>query len=214
MKKYDIININEFTYNLKLHGDNVFPIYQSIKKSIKNVHYDSETISIFFSAETVISLKEYLLSQIMSHSNCVKMIDDLTKQMFILKNIGYSFYGFDIDDILIVDNIFIFCSSEYLLPIIEDDIIFYSPIKPPYFTSPEILKLTNLPSEINYKCSYYGLGILIVFCLLDKYLLVGNEIKSVEDIEYILAPLYNTKIYWFIKRCLNENIDKRILLLI
>jgi serine/threonine protein kinase len=127
---------------------------------------------------------------------------------------GYGFYGFDINDILVIDDIFIFCSAEHLLPIVDDNIIFYSPIKTPYFSSPEILELTTLPSEINYKCSYYSLGALVVFCLLNKYLLVGNEIKSLEEVEVILSPLYNTKIYWFIKRCLEENVDKRVLLLI
>ena len=84
----------------------------------------------------------------------------------------------------------------------------------PYFSNPEIIKLTTLPAEINYKCCYYSLGVLVVFCLLNNYLLVGNEIKSVEEIENIIKPLLNTKIYWFIKRCLYENIDKRQLLLI
>jgi len=45
-------------------------------------------------------------------------------------------------------------------------------------------------------------------------LLVGNEIKTSDEIENVLASYKNTKIYWFIKRCLNEKIDKRKLLLI
>ena len=142
------------------------------------------------------------------------MIDDLTKQIINIKNMGYGFYGFDINDILTIDNRFILCSTQYLLPVIEDNIIFYQPIKIPYFSSPEILKLTNLPSEINYKCSFYSLGVLVVFYLFKNYLLVGNEIKSVEEIEQILLPFNNTKIYWFIKRCLEENINNRVLLLI
>jgi serine/threonine protein kinase len=92
--------------------------------------------------------------------------------------------------------------------------IFYQPIKTPYFSNPEIMELTSLPSEINYKCSFYSLGVLVVLYLLNNFLLVGNEIKRVDEIENILRPIYNTKIYWFIKRCLEENIDKRVLLLI
>jgi hypothetical protein len=100
------------------------------------------------------------------------------------------------------------------MPIIENEIQFYAPIKAPYFSNPEILKLTTLPGSINYKCSYYSLGTLVVFCLLKQYLLVGNEVKSVEEIENIIGPLKNTKLYWFIKRCLDDKIDKRSLLLI
>ena len=214
---YDIKPINEFTYSLKIHGQNIWQIYKIIIKMLKSAYYDSETESIFFSAEKVMTFKQFLL-QNKEHklelSQCIKMIDDLTKQMIYLKSINYGFYGFGPNDILVVDNLFLFCSTEYLFPITDDNFIFIEPITNPYFSSPEIIKLTILPSEINYKCCYYSLGILVVFCLLNKYLLVGNELKSVDEIEIIIKPFLNTKIYWFIKRCLEEKIDKRNLLLI
>jgi serine/threonine protein kinase len=213
MKKQDITQISDFTYSLKINGDYVSVLYQSIKKVIKSIHYDEEKSVIFFSAEKVLPFKEYLLEN-KTYKKCIKMIDDLTKQIIYIKNMGYGFYGFDVNDIVTIDNKCILCSTQYLLPVIEDNIIFYSPIKTPYFSSPEVIKLTNLPSEINYKCSFYSLGVLVVFYLLNNYLLVGNEIKSVDEIEKIILPLYNTKIYWFIKRCLEENINKRALLLI
>ena len=142
------------------------------------------------------------------------MIDELTKQMLQLNKLSYGFYGIDISDIIVIDDVFIFCSCEHLSPIKENEIYFYAPINKPYFSNPEILKLTTLPGSINYKCSYYSLGTLVVFCLLKTYLLVGNEIKSGEEIENIIGHLKNTKIYWFLKRCLDDKIDKRTLLLI
>jgi hypothetical protein len=209
---YDIEVINEFTYSLKIKGEFIIPLYQTIKKMLKSVHYESETSSIFFSAESVVPLKKYLLE--LSYNNCIKMIDDLTKQMMYLKKMNYGFYGFDIDDIIVIDNTFIFCSTQYLLPLKEDNIFFYSPIKQPYFSNPELIELTTLPSYVNYKCVFYSLGLLVVFCLLKTYLLVGNEIKSTDEIENSIVPLKNTKIYWFIKRCLEEKIEKRVILLI
>ena len=213
MKNLGITQISEFTYSLKIDGDYVSVLCHSIKKILKSIYYDEEKSVVFFSAESVLPFKEFLLEH-KTHKKCIKMIDDLTKQMTYLKNIGYGFYGFDVNDILTIDNTFIFCRTQHLLPVIEDNFIFYEPIKRPYFSNPEIMKLTTLPSEINYKSSYYSLGVLVVLYLLNNYLLVGNEIKSVEEIETILMPIYNTKIYWFIKRCLEENIDKRVLLLI
>jgi hypothetical protein len=210
---FKITKISEFTYTLKIHGEYALVLYQSIKKVLKTINYDQEGSFIFFSAENVVQFKEYLLTS-MTYKNCIKMIDDLTKQMLYIKKIGYAFYGFNINDILIIDDTFIFCGAQHLLPLVDDSMIFYCPIKTPYFSSPEIIELTTLPSEVNYKCSFYSLGVLVIFCLLNKYLLVGNEIKGVEDIEKVISPLYNTKIYWFIKRCLDEDIDKRVLLLI
>lgn len=211
MKKYQIEHISDFTYTLKINGENAIPIYKSIKKQLTNsVHYDSETSTIFFSAETVLSFKDYLLNNKMSYKNCIKMIDNLTQQIKILYRLGYGFYGFDVNDIIVIDEIVIICSCEYLLPIINDNIIIDSPIIRPYFTSPEIIKLTTIPSKILHKCIYYSLGVLVVYYLLNTNLLVNTN----EEFDLILTPLYNTKIYWFIKRCLDENINKRLLLLI
>ena len=44
---------------------------------------------------------------------CIKMIDELTKQMAYLKSMDYGFYGFGVNDILVVDNLFLFCSTQY-----------------------------------------------------------------------------------------------------
>ena len=215
--KYDIHKLNEYTYSVKINGENNHPLYQTIPLFISNSFYDEDSDSIIFSAETVITLKEYLSDKCnykMSYNTCIKMIDDLTKQIIYLFKNGYGFYGFNLNDILVIDDIFVFCCSDFLLPLIKDNCVFYSPIEIPYFSNPEILGLTKLPSKIHFKCSYYSLGSLITFCLLNKYLLVGNEIKCVEDIDSILVPLNNTKLYWFINRCLHTNIHNRKLLLI
>lgn len=214
---YEIKPINDFTYSLKIHGHNSSPLYQTIHKILKTAYYDSETESIFFSAEKVTTFKKCLLENkehIMELKQCIKMIDDITRQISYLKSIHYGFYGFSINDILVVDGLFLLCNTQYLFPLQDEHFIFIEPIEKPYFSSPEIFKLTILPSEINYKCGYYSLGVLVVFCLLNIYLLVGNELKSPEEIEIIIKPFINTKIYWFIKRCLEPDINKRILLLI
>jgi hypothetical protein len=212
---YEIKQINEFMYSIKIHGEYVLPIYKTIKKMIKSSFYDNESDSIYFSAEKVTTLKKHILENgIMNLKKCIKMIDDLTKQMDYLKSINYGLYGFDITDILLVDDLFLLCNTQYLLAIVEDNFTFIEPINTPYFSNPEIMRLTNLPSTINTKCIDYSLGVLVVFCLLNKYLLVGNELKPQEEIEDTLRPIENTKIYWFIKRCLEEKIDKRILLFV
>ena len=214
---YILLPINEFTYSLKINGEYYNYIYHSIQKLVKTAHLDHETNTIIFSAENVIPFKQYLLEQKnkqLSHLKCIRLIDSLSKQIFYLKKLGFGFYGFDINDILTIDDIFIFCNTQHILPLHDESFIFTSPIKPPYFSNPELFELTSLPFEINYKCCYYSLGLLVVFSLLNIYLLVGNELKSSEEIDKILQPLYNTKIYWFLKRCLDDDINNRKLLLV
>jgi len=208
MTNYILKPINECTYSLKINGEYNIYLYKLIKKFIKVSNLDYETGSIYFCAENVIQLKDLIKNNSLSHNKCIKLIYDLTNQILYLKKLGYSFYGFDINDILVVDDIFMFCSTQYVLPLVNELIIFYSPIKKAYFSNPELLNLTTLPSEISYKCSYYSLGTLVIYCLLNAY------IKRFEQIEKVIEPLYNTKIYWFIKRCLDSDINKRELLLI
>ena len=209
MKNYILKQINDCTYNLKINGEFNIYIYKLIEKFIKTSNLDYATDSIYFCAENVISFKDYLLkNNNLSHNKCIKLIYDLTNQILYLKKLGYSFYGFDINDILVVDELFMFCSAEYVVPLVNESIIFYSPIKQAYFSNPELYNLTSLPSEISYKCCYYSLGTLVIYCLLNAY------INRSEQIEKVIEPLYNTKIYWFIKRCLDSDINKRELLLI
>lgn len=217
VNSYELTTINDFTYNLKINGEFEYQLYYIIEKMLKSSHYDDETNSIFFSAENVIPLKTYIINKKdkkLSYATCIKLIDDLSKQLFCLNNLGYGIYGFDINDILIIDNTFIFCSTQYLLELENNHIIFTSIIKKPYFSNPELFKLTSLPSKINNNCCYYSLGLLVVFLLMNKYLLVGNEFKTSKEIDNILQPIYNTKIYWFLKRCLDDDINNRKLLLV
>lgn len=214
---YNLIKINDFTYSLKINGDFDNQLYNTIQKLLQTSHFDRETNTIFFSAENVIPFKTYILNQKntrLSHSQCIKLIDDLSKQILYLHKLGVGFYGFDISDILTIDNTFVFCSTQYLLPLDNESIVFTSPINRPYFSNPELFKLTSLPSEISIKSCYYSLGLLVVFSLLNTYLLVGNEFKTDSEIDLILEPLNNTKIYWFIKRCLDNDVNKRKLLLV
>jgi hypothetical protein len=206
-----LTKLNTSTFSLKIHGDGYKYIYKSILKIIKSSNFDYDTNSILISCEKVTLLKScYLLS----HNDCIQLINDISKQIVFLHTMDYGFYGFDLNDILMIDNHFVICSTHYFVPLTDDLIYFHHPIKRPYFSSPEIIELTTLPSEIHYKCVFYSLGVLVVFCLLNNYLLVGNEIKSEEEIDIIISPLKNAKIYWFIKRCLYDDITKRMLLLI
>lgn len=216
MKQYILHKINEFTYSLKINGDNNDLLYSSIQQIVNNSHIDFENNQIIFNAEKIQTFKQYLISQKqkqISHFNCIKLIYCLTTQIEYLHTLGFGFYGFDINDILTIDDMFICCNTYFLSPIYNDLFIFTSPIKKPYFSEPELYKLTSLPFEIHHKCSYYSLGLFIIYSL-NANLLVCKEIKSAEEIDKIIQPLYNTKIYWFLKRCFNKNTYDRNLLLI
>lgn len=211
---FNIIPINEFTYYLHIDSDDndcKYDLYNSIQKRIKGSYVDHNSNGIYFSAEKIMPFKTFISNQPnnkISYHTCIQLIDDLTKQIMILRNLGYGFYGFDITDILTIDDHFVFCSTRHMLPLTNDQFIFNAPIKRPYFSSPELNKLTKLPSKLNYKCCFYSLGLFVGYCINPS-----EEFINASS-EELIKPLHNTKIYWFIKNCINKDIDKRILLLI
>jgi hypothetical protein len=220
-KSYHIEKTSDYSYTLLVKDEYKNEIYLSLLKTkiINNLIIDDETNKLYFNCESIVSLNTYLKNQNnnkMTENQCIKMISDISKQIKYLKIINYCFYGFDLDDILVINNnTFFIASAMYLLPMDDSYIILFDKIfVKPYFNSPEILQLTNLPSKITYSSTYYSLGLLVTYCLLNQYLLVANEIKSPNEIEDILKPIFYSKIYWFLKRCLNENCEERKLLLI
>ena len=185
-------------------------------KIVKGFKYEN---AVFFTAEKVEHLEYYLKKHnyCLSEQLCIKLVDDISKQLnYYIKN-GVTIYGLDLDDIIVInDNLFILVSVEYMLDINNDNkhINVNFPLKRPYFGSPELYKIHYLPYKLNIKSLYYSIGVLIIFCKLNNYLLVGNEIKSLEQIKNILEPIEGRKLYWFLLRCLEDDVDNRVMLLI
>ena len=217
MTSFSVTKVSDFGYNLLLRGEHYDPIFQYLLFYISACFNDENMNSMFFTADHVTTLKEYLVNASfkLSHCKCIEIINELTKQFVYLEKIGHGFYGFNIEDILVINGSkFVICNSRFLLPIANNRLHFYEPIDAPQFIDPIIFKLTTLPAQIHYKCVYYSLAVLIVFSLLNVYLLVGNEEKTELELERILNPIKNTKLYWFLKRSMDANIEDRLCLLI
>jgi hypothetical protein len=137
----------------------------------------------------------------LSHNIIQDIIYSLSKQIFhLLHNESKCFYEFDPSNILVIDDCkFIYLSYEHLKDVKDNKIHIYNPIsKNTGFLSPELLLEKSIPILINYKTIFYRFGILILENLTNETTI---EIEQ-----------NNTKLYYFLKRCLNQNPDKRYLL--
>jgi hypothetical protein len=208
---------NTNSYSLQILRCSTHDIYDSLIQTniLSNVFFYSESDgveSIIFTAERICPLSMFLKKGLLTTSQSIKMIHDLSKQIAYLETKLHAFYGFNLDDILVInDDIFIIASAKHLSEMNSKDkcIYFYTPIDKPYFSSPELNELTRLPSKINYRLSYYSLGALVLFCLTNIY--ISAELRELHQIlEIITYP----KLYWFLKRCFNEKCEQRILLFI
>ena len=75
------------------------------------------------------------------------------------------------------------------------------------FHSPEFKEFISkktLPYNLHFKSGYYSFGLLCLYCY------VSRASDNKDDYTTILAPIINTKIYWFLKQVLQENpIERR-----
>jgi hypothetical protein len=217
-KSYKIEHIpNTNSYSLQILQCSNNDIYDSLilTNILSNAFLDFETNnaeSIIFTAEKISPLSLFLKKGLLTNSQAIKMIHDLSKQIAYLETKMHVFYGFNLDDILVInDDTFIIASAKHLSTMNAKDkcIYFYTPIEKPYFSSPELNELTKLPSKIDYRISYYSLGAFVFFCLTNIYIFA--ELKEMhQTLDIITYP----KLYWFLKRCFHEKCEQRILLFI
>jgi hypothetical protein len=78
------------------------------------------------------------------------------------------------------------------------------------FHSPEFKEFISkkiVPYPLHFKSGYYSFGLLCIYCYVTRTLVVSDITST--NIDDILAPIINTKIYWFLKQVLQENPTSR-----
>lgn len=190
------------------------------------------------------TLREYMQdrTRAMSYERALRMLELLRKQMTDLEvlNLSTPYYG--LDDILVINEVF-FCFAN------DDKLFRYDAgtkqmdvtraiSRERAFYAPELLqpfnKLNALPYSVDYRASYYSLGMLAAYCVLLKPELLasaapadggggrkkkaaadrpsdksdknrGTRVISTAEIATMLYPIQYTKLYWFIVRCCNDD---------
>ncbi len=167
-------------------------------KIINNLTILNNGNKIMINANSITTMRELMDRKNMNYSDSLKMIYYLTTQLsYLISHESKCFYTYDPNKIIVIDNkIYIYLSLDHLKDLKEKYIYIYSPIEKNSYLSPELSDTKRLPIIINYKTIFYSLGLLI-----------KENAISIDN--------YNgTKLYYFIKRCLNENPDERYLLFI
>jgi hypothetical protein len=198
----------EFTISSQSLINSMIKTKQIIGSSI-NDDYTSLTIR----ASSIKSFKRFLSKrENITYDNTLKIIWDLTKQLHYLITIEHEcFYEFIIENIIVIDDYkFIYISNEDLLKLSKSNKIqFTKPFNREGFISPEVFKINNIPSELNYKTIYYSLAVLAVYFLFDKNI-NNNDLSNEEN----LKPIEGTKLFGLLIRCLYEDPERRTIIYI
>lgn len=215
----EIKKINNYSFNLFINNSESNIIYSSILLFMKHGYYIDNKSSIIINCENIKSFNNYLNenNDLLTYEQCLHIINTLSIQINYLLEHNFGFYTINLNDIIVInDNIFLIINCDKLLKIdihTNNKMLLvnkYINIENNCFNNPEILNISELPCKINYKCIYYSLGLLIIHCLfgINSHQLNYNA-NSVTD---SLEPIKNTKMYYFLERCLQINIDKRQLI--
>jgi len=181
---------------------------------------DSSFSKLNFLGSSILTLQQFTEkiflekgSSRMSYNTVGRLIWCLSKQQEVLENSGLALFSLAFEDILVVDEWNFFIGNPSLcLPISSKKLIMFTcPFERNKFSSPEIMNIDKIPSFVSIKTFYYSLASLAFFCFFRKHYAYSNG--DLEIYSCFQSILY-TKLYWFFKRALETDVDKRILLFI
>lgn len=222
-------NKSIFTLNFKYPSQSI--INSLIKTRIINGASSNENYTIIkFKAESVKSFEKFQHDYKVKYgrknlmvcyvANIIKSISEQLK--YLIEKESKTILGYNPSNIIVINDItFAYIDSEFIANICETNNMatIYCPFSyKDFFLSNELLNVKEIPYKVHYKTSYFSFGLLIVYCLLaDKefyndYLNHKNSIKLLEYLEN--TPIKDTKLYWLLSRCLDEDPNKRSIILI
>ena len=173
-----------------------------------------------------------------TYNSAIHLLYSLSKQQKYLENNELGFVCLNVNDIVVIDDSKFICVN----PSLCEELFWLSPkefnhspstycavstarstssgkmtLCRPFnhahcFCSPELLLVNSLPASVHYKTSYYSLGLLAIFCLFDY----DGRCSSIDNqnILAVLEPILNTKLYFYLLRCLSVHKENRHLLFV
>ena len=218
----DKINGNRY---LITFGINSEPLIRSISntKIILGMTTSDKYDLVSFNASSVEPFKRYQdYSKEMSYSLSLKMVLDLSLQLnYLQKNYSATFLGYNPDNVIVVDgNKFIYISNEHLIDIDdEEEITITFPFSQnDFLMSPELCNIKELPAKVHYKTAYFSLGTIIIIGQIGNIDYLRDEYdkpiykKTIDILERL--SIKGTKLYWLLKRCLDEEPKRRSIIFI
>jgi hypothetical protein len=191
------------------------PLIKSLvtTKLITGATVTDDYMSLSFNATSVKSLKSFLKASL-PYELVLKIIYQLSIQLkYLIETHNETFIGYNINNVIVIDDTtFVYISNEELCNIEFDQITISYPFsRNDFYMSPDISNIKEIPSKAHYKSVFYSLGCLLLDCLLCK------DEESEERSPYKILdklPIKQTKLYYFLKKCLSEEPNNRYLLFI
>jgi serine/threonine protein kinase len=230
-ENYEIYKLENSIYKI-IFRNSAYELVNSLVRSkvIIGSSTDESYRTIIFKAESVKSLNEYLKDygkrvgrKTLLVADVAKMMRSLVMQLrYLIEYKKSTILGYNPENIIVInDTTFAFLGSELVanFDVDTEEAMISCPFLPTeFFFSPEILKISELPSYVNYKISYFSFACLIIYIMLGddefyrEYLTHKQPSKILEELKN--HPVKHTKIYWLLSRCLVEEAKNRSIIFI
>jgi hypothetical protein len=189
-------------YSFKKNDSSLFPIF------IESLQLPFET---HFYANTIFSLKDFIISNNFSIYTAEKLLISLYNQLHILNQYSLSISYLDLSDILVIDNNqFFICNLNKFYKIDHMDNILISEIydKNNSYLSPLYKNNNSIPFLSHKNDFFFNLALIVLDCFRKTNYLLAN--LSNED---ILDNYKYTKVYQTLKLCLQPDISNRLFII-
>jgi hypothetical protein len=198
-------------------------------------HKGNSNNSLTVTADKIEPLSSYLKrhKKHIEYQVIEKLIESVGRQLQYLERENMGIASFNIDDITVFHTdaadaaIHFAITNEDKIHDINDEnyLVITAPYPKEYtatatatataknkgFHSPEFnefIKAKTVPYNIHFKSGYYSFGLLCLYCYVSRAS-SSSAAAAEKDLNDILAPIINTKIYWFLKQVLQENPNAR-----
>ena len=195
---------------------------------------------IVFSAENIESLETLVKdNKYISYKQTFLFFKQVGEQLQVLEKNNITIPFFSISDFVVIDSkFFIYINVDKLFPIGDNNhILIDTPydISTPFF-APELKNIKKLPQEIYFTSGIFSLAYLSIYLLTNQHLTpeiikkgqYWNQISYKNCIDctntkktegicseiLLLGSIFDTKLYWALKRCLELNPRKRFFIII
>ena len=220
MRNFSIIQNNESSVYTISFSSRSEDIIKSIihTNQLQGASTTDDYKSIIFKASSVKSFDTYHAKiqggGKMRYNDMLSMIRALSTQLdYLIHARQKCFLLYTLENLLVIDDAkFVYVSNDHLLsidPSAPSSMLLTFPLsKTVGFLSPEILSANIIPCKINYKTIYYSLGLLVLYGLTGL-----NDADSMDEAIKDMNGL-GSKIFGFVKRCLDKDLNTRCLLFI
>lgn len=198
--------ISKDRYLIKWNKEKITNNFLILLKSIQGLSFFNKIVNTLEIKINAFSVEKMNL-ELMDYDMTIELIYCLYLQQKILEKLGYTFFSFDPEDIIMINNEYFICINEKHLCMIKNDCFsLQNPFSKDNFCSPELLEVVNIPNYSVNKLSFnYSFASFIYFCFFkEKYKEENNKLINIK----------NTKLYWFFKNNLIKDCRKRRIFMI